>query len=164
MEKTLISNSLHWIVLSISIWVIVFLIVPPRYFKSLWLPSFLTGFVLTYPFNYLAFIFNIWKYPPTTPLVLGVPLFVSVAWYGAMFLFDFFVLTYSRFKLYLVFGATILTGLAFISATLEKHMFIEKWGKVETTVLAVIAYGISIFVLRLFVKNKDLGPNDKPLF
>ncbi len=158
-----ITQDLHWIFLSGSIWILIIIMIPFRFFKKLWFPALITGFIMTYLLNFLAVGYlKMWHFPPTALTVLKTPLFLALAWYGAILVFDYLVLVYSRFKIPLVFLFALITTTIFWDASNEKHVHLENWSVAETFFMAIITHVISLMVLRLFIKTDDLKANEDP--
>ncbi|HEX3046021.1 MAG TPA: hypothetical protein VHY08_14790 [Bacillota bacterium] len=158
-----IRHTLHWIFLTGAIWVLIITMIPRSFIKKLWLPALITGFALTYLINLLAVGYlKMWNFPPTALTLCYTPLFLALSWYGAILLFDYLVLVYSRFKIPLIFLFALLTILIFWDASKEGHLKMLQWSIAETFFTAIITHGISLIVLKFFTKNKDLEANEDP--
>jgi hypothetical protein len=158
------TQSTHWLFLSGAVWILIIIMVPFRFFKKLWLPAFITGFAMTYLLNYLAVGYlKMWSFPPTILTVFNTPLFLALAWYGAILVFDYLALVYSRFKIPLIFLFALLTTIIFWDASKEGHLHLKNWSIAETFFLAVITHGIALIVLKFFIKGNDLVANEDPL-
>jgi hypothetical protein len=157
-------QTIHWLFLTGAIWILIAVMVPFRFFKTLWLPALITGFILTFALNFIAEEYlHLWRLQPAAFTIFKTPLFLALSWYGAILVFDYLVLVYSRFKVPLIFLFAVLTTLIFWDASKEGHLKLENWSLAETLFVAVITYGISILVLKCFTKGDDLAANERPL-
>jgi hypothetical protein len=154
---------IHWLILSLALWSLVIFMIPWGYIKKLWLPSFFSGFLFTYVINYLAVSYlHLWAFPATFLTFLQTPLFLAICWYGAMMIFGYFIMVYSRFKVFLVVLFAVATALIFYDASVEGHLKLGHWSIAETLFLGIFTHIQAVFILRWFVKDIDLKPNDKP--
>lgn len=79
---------LAWLVLFIVAWAVVLLVVPRDRVSGLLLPSFLGGTVLALIVNLIAVpILGLWRFPATVAAILGVPIFMLLAYMAEMLLF-----------------------------------------------------------------------------
>lgn len=118
---------------------------------------------MTFVINYIAAsVLKMWAFQPTVLTIAKIPLMLALAWFGAMLVFNYLVLVYSRFKILLIILFTLLSTIIFADASMEGHLILYHWSMAETIFLTVITHCLSLIVLRLFTKDKDLAPNPKP--
>ena len=130
---------LHWLFLAAAIWTLIAAAIPWPCLKRVWLPAFLTGFLMSYPLNYLAAGYlGMWRFSRTPLTVLHTPFLLAVAWFGAMAVFGHLVLVYSRFKILFIFGSSLLSTAIYADAAIEGHLRPGHWSYAETYLLAVI--------------------------
>jgi hypothetical protein len=157
-----IRQTLHWMFFAVAIWVLIINMVPSRFIKTLWLPALITGFAMTFLINILAGYLKLWSFSPTALTLFHTPLFLALTWYGAILIFDYLVLVYSRFKIPLIILFALLSIVFFWEASKEGHLKVENWSLAETFFTAIITHGISLMVLKLFTKGRDLEANEDP--
>ena len=126
-------NLLHWLFLAMAIWILIAVAVPWQGFKRVWLPAFLTGFIMAYPINYFAVGYlDMWHFPKNVLTFLNTPFFLALSWFGSMVIFDQLVLVYSRFRIVFIFGFSLLTAAIFANAAAEGHLEQGRWSLAET--------------------------------
>ncbi|MGE5557487.1 MAG: hypothetical protein ACM3WV_02625 [Bacillota bacterium] len=118
---------------------------------------------MTFLINYLAVIYRVWSFPPGEPVVFKTPLLLAFAWYGSMMIFNYFLLIYSRFRLYIIAFFTILSAGIFYSAKSHHHLIIHHLSIMEVMFLALFTHSFSLILMRLFTRGEGFKPDDNPL-
>ncbi|MGE5530254.1 MAG: hypothetical protein ACM3X6_14100 [Patescibacteria group bacterium] len=160
-----LKHLLHWLFIAAAVWSLIAVAIPLPCLKRVWLPAFLTGFLASYPLNYLAVgSLGLWRFPPVPLTFLHTPFFLAVAWFGAMVVFDHLILVYSRFKYLFILGFSLLSTAIYAMAAIERHLRPGHWSYAEIFYLALIMHCVALYVLRLFRKDGALRPHENPLW
>jgi len=130
--------------------VIVFLVVPRDRIINLLLPSFLGGTVIALIINLIGVpILGLWRFPVALVPILGIPLFLLLAFMPGVLLF----LHYwehlpggsTEKALYLVTFSLVTTVIAFIALRLGYLLFI-RWNLLYFFLLSLALYGLVVFL------------------
>jgi len=87
---------------------------------------------------------------------------LALAWYAAIVLFYFFLLSYPRLQVVLVAAAALTTALVFEVTVALGHMHRFHWSTWETVCLGAISHVVALKVLRLFYREEVPKPRLPP--
>jgi hypothetical protein len=121
---------LVWLLLFIIAWAIVLLVVPRDRIIGLLLPGFLGGAVLALIVNLIGVpVMGLWRFPATTVSVLGIPVFLLLAFMAEVVLFLYYwehLPGGSTEKgLFVVAFSLVTTGLGYVALVMRYAVFVN---------------------------------------
>ncbi len=154
------SSSLAWFVLFILAWAVVLLVVPLDRVAALLLPGFLGGTVLALFVNLLAVpILGLWRFSPAMFTMLGIPVFLLLAYAAEMLLFlhywDHLPGGSAEKGLYLV-AFTMATTVVAYFALIMRYVIFVNW--------SLIYFFISSFVIHCLAALLYTAPGIRETF
>jgi len=153
------SETLSWIILFLSLFAIMFIIVPPRKGPELsrfgfWLGIVQAIFILWIGQHYLGLFLA--KGDPT---LFGVPIFVTLVWFPPTVIFAYFFpradTTLKKFLYIFMFASGTTVG----QIVLENFgLWVSlKWNPIYTFLLALVTHSIMTMVLLRFKREPDFS-------
>jgi len=147
----LITANLAWLLLFIFAWAVALLVVPWNRVVNLLLPSFLGGTILTLIVNLIGVpILGLWRFPAATISLLGIPVFLLLAFMAEMILFlhywDHLPGGSAEKGLYVIAFSLATTVMAFF-AMLMRYVVFYNW---TLLYFLVVSFAVHILTLLLY--------------
>ncbi len=145
------SANLAWLLLFIIAWVVVLLVIPRDRVIGLLLPSFLGGTVLALIINLIGVpVLGLWRFPATPVSLLGIPVFLLLAYMAEMVLFlhywDHLPGGSAEKGLYLIVFSLASTGLAYF-AMLMRYVVLINWNLLY---YLIVSFAVHVLALLLY--------------
>jgi hypothetical protein len=142
--------NLAWLLLFLIAWAVVLLVVPWNRVAGLLLPGFLGGTVLALIINLIgAPVLGLWRFPATPVSLLGIPVFLLLAYMAETILFlhywDYLPGGSAEKGLYVIAFSLANTGLAYL-ALLMRYVVFFNW-----TLLYFLIASFAMHVLALLL-------------
>ncbi|MDA8235360.1 MAG: hypothetical protein M0Z31_11260 [Clostridia bacterium] len=144
----------YWLILAAVVWVVTFFLVPRERFVKLLPIGFVGGTLLAFVIQYLGVVvFKLWAFNNMLLPIMGIPLFLPIAYWAEVILFIHFLPdTLWGKTLYTLAFSAANTLVTYLMMSLGLQDFIA-WSLLSTFIVAVVAHGIAIFLYPLMVER-----------
>jgi len=157
----MLEKSLIWFTLFALITIVSLLVIPRKQFFKLLPFGIVAGFLLAMAILLFAVPwFGLWKFNYLlTTSVLGIPLFIALAWAPAVMIFSYYVPKFNEKNMLLFWILIFSTGTTLLVGLFANAGFIRfiNWDLLATFLLAFAVHGI----LALFVLNYEVVPREE---
>lgn len=151
-------NTLYWLNQALAYWGLVFLLIPIKTLKKLFLYGLIGGFFYTWIVQYFAVnIFHRWSFHSDLISVFGIPVFFVLSWFGVTLIYGYLLLRFPKYQVGLVFlFALVATQLNYFGIQ-ANVISMSGWNLFDTFMFGVFSHVLNLYLLRFMLKKNELG-------
>jgi len=144
----------YWLILAAVVWAVTFFLVPRERFVKLLPLGFVGGTLLSFAIQYLGVVvFKFWTFHNMLIPILGIPLFLPLAYWAEVILFiNYLPDTLWGKTLYTLGFSAANTVITYLMVSIGLQDFIA-WSLLNTFGVAIVAHIIDIFLYPLMVER-----------